>query len=191
MNILSQVKKCTECFNHLPFAPRPILQYSTNAKIVIIGQAPGIKAHQTQKPWNDASGKRLRDWLMLDENMFYNRDLLSIVPMGFCYPGKGKSGDLPPRPECAKKWHSLLLTDSRPKLHLLIGKYAQDYYLKDKRTLTDRLKNWVDYQPRYIVLPHPSPRNNIWLKKQPWFEQEVLPAMQHVIRQKLAQMVVD
>lgn len=152
---------------------------------MIVGQAPGIKAHQTQKPWNDASGKRLRDWLMMDESKFYDRDILSIVPMGFCYPGKGKSGDLPPRPECAKKWHSLLLAGQKSKLCLLIGKYAQDYYLKDKRTLTERLRNWQDYQPCHIVLPHPSPRNNIWLKKNPWFEHQVLPAMQQVIRQKL------
>lgn len=178
--------RCTECVDKLPFAPRPILQYSTQAKIAIIGQAPGIKAHQTQKPWNDASGERLRDWLMLEESSFYDQELLSIVPMGFCYPGKRKSGDLPPRPECAKKWHSLLLQEHRQKLHLLIGKYAQDYYLQDKRTLTDRLKNWQDYQPRYLVLPHPSPRNNIWLKKHPWFEEQVLPAMQRIISRELS-----
>ncbi|WP_233267360.1 uracil-DNA glycosylase family protein [Paraglaciecola sp. L3A3] len=183
MDIANRINQCTICIDSLPFAPRPIIQYSANAQVVIIGQAPGIKAHDSNKAWNDASGKRLRDWLNIDEACFYNKDILAIVPMGFCYPGKGKSGDLPPRPECAPKWHSDLLKTSRPKLILLIGKYAQDYYLPDKKSLTARLQGWRDYQPDYLVLPHPSPRNNIWLKRHSWFERDVLPKMKKVLSQ--------
>ncbi|MDU0353205.1 uracil-DNA glycosylase family protein [Paraglaciecola aquimarina] len=185
MEILDKIKRCTECIQHLPFAPRPIIQYSSSANVLIIGQAPGIKAHDSAKPWNDASGHRLRSWLQIDEQHFYNPQLLSIVPMGFCYPGKSKSGDLPPRPECAPKWHAELLRGAESKLILLIGKHAQDYYLADNKSLTDRLLNWRDYQPKYLLLPHPSPRNNIWLKKQPWFELEVLPQMQKILREYL------
>ncbi|MCF2950315.1 uracil-DNA glycosylase family protein [Paraglaciecola aquimarina] len=185
MNIVSKISHCIECKEHLPFAPRPIFQYSEIAQIIIVGQAPGIKAHQSHLAWNDASGIRLREWLNMSDSTFYNKELISIIPMGFCYPGRGKSGDLPPRPECAKKWHSSLLSNSRPKLQILIGKYAQDYYLQDKKTLTERLKNWQDYLPAYLVLPHPSPRNNIWLKKHAWFEQEALPAMQKVVNKYL------
>ncbi|MFT2092356.1 uracil-DNA glycosylase family protein [Paraglaciecola sp. 2405UD69-4] len=177
MSILNKIRLCSECAEYLPFEPRPILQFSSKAKIIIVGQAPGIKAHDNHKPWSDASGNRLREWLQLDETQFYDPELLSIVPMGFCYPGKGKSGDLAPRPECAPKWHPKLLDISRPKLILLIGKYAQDYYLPDKNKLTERLLNWEAYLPNYLILPHPSPRNNIWLKKHPWFEEKVLPAM--------------
>lgn len=181
MDIVKAVNLCSICENHLPLLPRPILQFSPKAKVLIIGQAPGIKAHESNKAWNDASGNRLREWLKLDETHFYNPSLLSILPMGFCYPGKGKSGDLPPRPECAPKWHRELMKISNPKLVLLIGKHAQDYYLTDKRTMTERLHNWRDYQPKYLVLPHPSPRNNIWLKKHDWFEKTVLPQMQLVL----------
>ncbi|MEP1386146.1 MAG: uracil-DNA glycosylase family protein [Paraglaciecola sp.] len=185
MDIIKAINLCSICANHLPLPPRPILQFSPLAKILIIGQAPGIKAHESHKAWNDASGKRLREWLKLDEKQFYTPSILSIVPMGFCYPGKAKSGDLPPRPECAPKWHGELLKTSKPKLVILIGKHAQDYYLTDNRKLTERLQNWGDYQPKYMVLPHPSPRNNIWLKKNPWFEKTVLPQMQQVLASHL------
>ncbi|MGJ8682453.1 uracil-DNA glycosylase family protein [Paraglaciecola sp.] len=185
MSILSKINQCIECKEHLPFLPQPILQYSQNAQVIIIGQAPGIKAHQSKKPWKDASGNRLRDWLNISEATFYDKELLSIIPMGFCYPGKGKSGDLPPRSECAQKWHAYLVPKEGTKLTILIGKYAQDYYLRDNKTLTERLERWQSYLPHYLVLPHPSPRNNIWLKKNDWFEKEILPIMQKMVNKHL------
>jgi uracil-DNA glycosylase len=178
IDILSKIHKCSICEHALPFSPKPILQHSSSAKIILIGQAPGIKAHQSNTPWNDASGDRLRVWLKLTEHQFYNKNILSIVPMGFCYPGKGNSGDLPPRKECAPKWHPFLVKKDPSKIILLIGKYAQDYYLRDQKTLTERIKSWRTYPLQFLPLPHPSPRNNIWLKKNSWFENEVLPQMQ-------------
>ena len=182
IDITSKIHNCTECTHALPFSPNPILQYSSSANIIVIGQAPGIKAHQSNKPWNDASGDRLRLWLGVNEQHFYDKNILSIVPMGFCYPGKGKSGDLPPRPECAPKWHPHLIQPKKSKIILLIGKYAQDYYLNDKKNLTERIRHWREYQDKFLVLPHPSPRNNIWLKKNDWFERDVLPKMRQVIK---------
>ena len=180
--IISEIMSCEHCKNHLPLEPRPIVQGSSTASIVIIGQAPGIKAHDTNKPWNDASGERLRDWLGIDKNAFYNEKQVAIVPMGFCYPGKGKSGDLPPRPECAPKWHNQLIASMPLRVTFLIGQYAQKYYLQDDLKLTERVKNWRNFYPQYFVLPHPSPRNNIWLKKHPWFEQEVVPLMKEQVK---------
>jgi len=165
----------------LPLSPRPIIQGNQRSKILIVGQAPGIKAHETNKPWNDASGERLRKWLNLNVQQFYNPDNIAILPMAFCYPGKASSGDKPPRKECAPLWHKRLISSMQIKHVLLIGQYAQNYYLQDKRSLTERVKDWQTYQPRFFVLPHPSPRNNIWLKKNPWFEQQVVLAMQHAI----------
>lgn len=182
MDIVTKIKQCSDCAQSLPFAPRPILQYSDTAKIFLIGQAPGIRAHLSHLPWNDASGERLRAWLKLPHRSFYNREILSIVPMGFCYPGKSKSGDLPPRPECAPKWHPHLVKADHAHLIILVGKYAQDYYLGDKRTLTTRVRNWQEYQPQFLPLPHPSPRNNIWLKKNSWFETDILPQMQDILQ---------
>lgn len=182
IDIISKIYRCKECAHSLPFLPKPILQYSGNAKIILIGQAPGIKAHQSNKPWNDASGERLRLWLEMSEHTFYDKNTLSILLMGFCYPGKGKTGDLPPRPECAPKWHSQLVQQDTSKVTLLVGKYAQDYYLSDKRTLTERVKNWRDYSAQFLTLPHPSPRNNIWLKRNSWFENDILPQMQKILR---------
>lgn len=178
IDIVSKIHKCSLCQDALPFPPKPILQYSKNAKVILIGQAPGIKAHQSNTPWNDASGDRLRVWLKMTEQQFFDKNIMSIVPMGFCYPGKGKSGDLPPRKECAPKWHPLLVKLDPSKIILLVGKYAQDYYLRDQKTLTERIKNWQLYQAQFLPLPHPSPRNNIWLKRNSWFENEVLPQMQ-------------
>ena len=174
-------RQCTVCEKHLPLAPRPVFQGCAESRILIIGQAPGIKAHDSATPWNDASGDRLRYWMGVDRDAFYNERLFALIPMGFCYPGKGKSGDLPPRPECAPLWHERLFRQMKVGTTLLIGQYAQNYYLKDKRTLTERVKDWRDYLPDYYVLPHPSPRNNIWLKKNPWFEGEVIPAMRESI----------
>ncbi len=182
LDLLQQIRKCHLCKEHLPLLPTPVLQFSSKAQIMIIGQAPGIHAHNTQKPWNDASGKRLREWLEMDDALFYDEDFVAIVPMGFCYPGTGKSGDLPPRPECATTWHSQIMANlPNLKVIFLIGQYAQKYYLKDRLTLTQRCQQWEDYWPQYIVLPHPSPRNNIWLRKNPWFEQENLPAIRNAL----------
>ncbi|MCY7296553.1 uracil-DNA glycosylase family protein [Alteromonas sp. a30] len=186
-NLLNEIHQCRLCEDTLPLPPTPVLQFSSTAKIMIVGQAPGIHAHNSQKPWNDASGARLREWLNVSDELFYDENNVAIVPMGFCYPGTGKSGDLPPRPECAKTWHPTI-RNQLPDLQaiLLIGQYAQQYYLKDKKNLTQRCQNWRDYWPKYLVLPHPSPRNNLWLKKNPWFEQESLPCIQGIVTKILS-----
>ena len=175
------IHNCEICSAHLPLGPRPIVAANPNAKIVIIGQAPGTKVHKTGIPWDDPSGKQVRKWLDVGDTDFYDETQFAIVPMGFCYPGKGKGGDLPPRPECAPQWHKLLL-DKMPKLELviLIGMYAQRYYLKEKarKTLTETVENYQNYLPFYFPLPHPSPRNRFWLTKNPWFEKEVVPILQ-------------
>jgi len=161
------------------------VQASLESKIVIVGQAPGLKVHNSGKPWDDKSGERLRDWLGIDNDTFYNADKVALIPMGFCYPGKGKSGDLPPRKECAPQWHEYLLsTIEKIELSILIGQYSQQYYLGDKLkpTLTETVKSFEEYLPQHIVLPHPSPRNNIWIKKNPWFEGELLPALKMIVK---------
>jgi len=178
--LMDQVSKCVICEPHLPLGARPVIQFSPNARILIAGQAPGIKVHETGVPFNDASGNRLREWLGLTRDEFYNANNIAILPMGFCYPGRGKSGDLPPRKECAPAWREQLLA-ALPNIELTIvlGKYAQAYHLPEtkKLPLTELVKSWREYWPNYLVLPHPSPRNNIWLKKNPWFEQIVLPEL--------------
>lgn len=187
-SLISNISRCTLCADVLAHEPNPVLSISKNSKIVIIGQAPGKRVHETGIPWNDKSGERLREWMGVTKEDFYNEDLFSIVPMGFCYPGKGKSGDLPPRPECATKWHSLVMNEiKKPQLVLLIGSYAQNYYLKNlaKKTLTETVKNYEEYLPKYLPLPHPSPRNNIWLKKNEWFEASVIPVLQNRISELL------
>ncbi|MGQ9412821.1 uracil-DNA glycosylase family protein [Streptococcus pluranimalium] len=161
----------------------PLYQVSPTAKVLLIGQAPGLKAQEKQKLFQDPSGDRLREWLGVDEQFFYESGQLAILPMDFYFPGKGKSGDLPPRKGQAEKWHSLLMNEMpNITLTLLIGKAAQDYYLTDKRTLTDRVAAYQDYLPDYLPLPHPSPRNNIWLSKHPWFEKELLPDLKKLLR---------
>lgn len=177
-DILHEARQCTICAPALKHGVNPVLSAAVNSKIVIIGQAPGSNVHASGIPWDDKSGDRLRSWLGVSKQSFYNPQNFAILPMGFCYPGKGTTGDLPPRKECAPKWHEVILSEMRDvRLTLLIGAYAQEYYLKDrmKKTLTETVKNYKSYLPDYIVLPHPSPRNNIWMKKNPWFQQDLMP----------------
>ena len=165
--------------------PRPVLQVSESARILIVGQAPGIRVHQTGVPFDDPSGNRLRAWMGIDKNVFYDAEKIAIVPMGFCYPGTGKSGDLPPRPECAPTWRAKLLGQlPQISLTLVIGQYAQAWHLGRlaKDNLTETVKAWQEFGRHVIPLPHPSPRNNIWLKKNPWFEQQVMTALQQQVR---------
>lgn len=183
--LLGEIRDCTVCAEHLPHGPRPIVQVAATSRIVIIGQAPGRKVHESGIPWNDRSGDTLRDWLGLSTDQFYDPDLVAIVPMGFCYPGSAKSGDKPPRPECAPLWHEPLLghlpTD---RLEIIIGMYAQRRYLANRQpTLTETVAQWRTYLPEQVVLPHPSPRNQHWLTKNPWFAEETLPA----VRQRIAE----
>ena len=182
--IVSDVKKCTLCEKDLPLGARPVIQVSQKAKILIAGQAPGIRVHESGIPFNDPSGDRLREWMGVDKDTFYDKSKIAILPMGFCYPGTGKSGDLPPRPECAEKWRDTLL-ESMPKIELtlVIGAYAQQWHMKivKKKTLTDTVKAWQSYWPVLLPLPHPSPRNNIWLKKNPWFGEQIISELQRRI----------
>ena len=183
-NLLNEIKQCAICKQHLPLGPRPVVSAHKNSKIVIVGQAPGTKVHASGIPWNDASGKQLRKWLNVTPEEFYNPEHFAIIPMGFCYPGKGKTGDLPPRPECAPQWHESLFNEMpNVELVMLIGMYAQKYYLKEKakKTLTETVKNYQTYLPKYFPLPHPSPRNRFWLTKNPWFEKEVVPNLRRRI----------
>ncbi|MEZ9513397.1 uracil-DNA glycosylase family protein [Vibrio splendidus] len=188
-SLLKEIRQCRACEAHLSHGATPVIQAHPNARLLIIGQAPGIKVHESSIPWNDASGERLREWLGIDSDTFYDEQKVAIVPMGFCYPGKGKSGDLPPRKECAELWHNKVL-QSLPNIQmtLLIGQYAQNYYLTNKTTstLTETVRNWQRWAPDFLPLPHPSPRNNIWLKKNPWFEREVIPYIRKHICEHLA-----
>ncbi|WP_242203200.1 uracil-DNA glycosylase family protein [Aestuariivivens insulae] len=182
--LLEEIRQCTICKDHLPLGPRPVMSAHPESKIVIIGQAPGTKVHASGVPWDDPSGKQLRKWLGVTDEDFYDATKFAIIPMGFCYPGRGTSGDLPPRPECAPQWHEPLLENLKQvELVLLIGTYAQNYYLKSeaKKTLTETVKNYKEYLPKYLPLPHPSPRNRFWLSKNPWFETEVLPELRRLV----------
>ncbi len=188
-NLLNEIRKCTLCAKHLPLGPNPIVNAHRNARLIIIGQAPGTKVHQSGIPWDDASGKRLREWLNMEPEQFYNSDKIAIIPMGFCYPGKGNSGDLPPRPECAPEWHKTLF-DKMPRVELilLIGLYAQKYYLgkEVKRNLTETVRNREEYLPRFFPMPHPSPRNRLWLRKNEWFEMDAIPELQLRVQEVMA-----
>jgi len=186
--LLRDIRACRLCEAQLPLGPNPVLRASASARILVIGQAPGTKVHESGIPWNVASGIRLRSWLEMSRDIFYDESRVAIVPMGFCYPGRGKSGDLPPRPECATTWHQRiwpLLPNIR--LTLLIGHYAQLHKLGDRRrkTLTDTVADFRDYAPEYFPLPHPSPRNQLWLKKNPWFDSDVIPALRARVRKAL------
>ncbi|NUM79787.1 uracil-DNA glycosylase family protein [bacterium] len=173
--LLKEIRACKVCAASLPLGPKPIVSAKSTAKILIVGQAPGTKVHASGIPWDDASGDRLRNWMGISREIFYDPSKIAIVPMGFCYPGKGASGDLPPRPECAPLWHQKIL-ELLPeiKLTLLIGQFAQNYYLQNKKNLTDTVKAFKTYGPKYFPLVHPSPRNQIWMKKNPWFEKTVI-----------------
>jgi uracil-DNA glycosylase len=180
------VRACTLCAAHLPLGPRPVLQIHPNARILIAGQAPGRNVHKSGIPFQDASGDRLREWMGVDDKTFYDPAQIALLPMGFCYPGTGKSGDLPPRPECAAAWRvKLMALLVNVKLTLIIGQYAHAWHLREQQgpTLTETVQRWREYWPSSLPLPHPSPRNNIWLKRNPWFEQEVLPPLRRRVRQ--------
>lgn len=183
--LLTQIRSCTECAADLPCGPRPIVAAGATATILIIGQAPGIRVHQSGVPWDDPSGNRLREWMGVTPEDFYDESKVALVPMGFCYPGTGTSGDLPPRAECAQLWHEPLLSQlSNIRLTLVIGQYAQKYRLGSRRksSLTKTVQAWKDFTPDNLPLPHPSPRNNRWLKKNAWFETDVLPYLQRRVK---------
>jgi len=182
-SLVDEIKKCTICAENLPLGVRPVVQVNRQARILIAGQAPGIRVHKSGVPFDDASGNRLREWMGISSEEFYDAKKIAIVPMGFCYPGTGKSGDLPPRPECEVAWRKRLLKQlPNIKMTLVLGQYAQTYHFgKYSTSLTELVKSWQDYWPDKVPLPHPSPRNNIWLSKNPWFEKEVLPQLQEEI----------
>jgi uracil-DNA glycosylase len=181
IQVFTEAKQCSHCEKSLPLGANPIFQLHPDAKILIIGQAPGTAAHETGIAFNDPSGIRLKEWLGISDKQFYTPELVAMMPMSFCYPGRGKSGDLPPIKVCAPLWHQKLLS-AMPniELTLLIGKYAQDAYLKmdKKMNLTDTVKNWQQFWPEFFPMPHPSPRNNIWLAKNRWYEKDVVPVLQ-------------
>ncbi|MEJ2442705.1 MAG: uracil-DNA glycosylase family protein [Exilibacterium sp.] len=187
VDVLNQVRSCRVCEHALPLGANPVLRASASARVLIVGQAPGTRVHATGIPWNDPSGDRLREWMGLDRDIFYNEVNIAIVPMGFCYPGRGRSGDLPPRKECAPMWHEKIMAGlNQLELILLVGSYAQAHYLPGKfSSLTERVKAWRQYTPRYLPLVHPSPRNRLWLKNNPWFEREVVPYLRKRVRQLL------
>ena len=185
---LESVRSCNLCTS-LPLGPKPILQLHPDAKVLIAGQAPGRKTHEKGIPFDDPSGDRLRDWLGVDSDTFYDEKRFAILPMGFCYPGTGKRGDLPPRPECAEKWRTQLLALlPNVELTLVIGQYAMDWHLPDRksRALTATVGDWKAFWPKILPLPHPSPRNNRWLKNNEWFEKDILP----VLRKRIERVAV-
>jgi uracil-DNA glycosylase len=184
--LLREVQACRICEAKLPLGPRPVVQLASTARLLIVGQAPGSKVHRSGIPWDDASGDRLRDWLGLDRSTFFDERKVAILPMGFCYPGAGKNGgDNPPRPECAPRWHERLLKHLPDlQLTLLVGQYAHRYYLDagPKTSMTETVKAFSRYGPQFFTLPHPSWRSAIWMRKNSWFEEEVIPELRNVVR---------
>ncbi len=178
--LIEQVRACTLCQEALPLGPRPVIQLSASSRILVVGQAPGKKVHDTGLPFNDPSGDLLRRWMGVDRETFYDEQQLAILPMGFCYPGKGRSGDLPPRPECAPAWRQPLLEHLKQvELTLVIGQYAQAWHFPDTRlSVTERVARWKDTWPHLLPMPHPSPRNRLWLQRNAWFEGQVVPMLQ-------------
>lgn len=186
--LLDEIRQCRACEGKLPLGANPVVEASQNSSIIVIGQAPGRIVHETGIPWNDKSGNNLRNWLGVDKNSFYDTQKFALVPMGFCYPGTGKSGDFPPRPECAPLWQTKLMegiTDA--KMIVLVGAYSQQYYLKgiSRKSLTETVKGFLDYLPTYFPLPHPSPRNNLWQAKNKWFPELVLPVLKQTVEEIL------
>jgi uracil-DNA glycosylase len=189
-DLLIEVRSCRVCEAHLPLGPRPVVQAGESARILIVGQAPGARVHETGIPWDDPSGELLRTWMGIDTEMFYDRSRIAIMPMGYCYPGRGAGGDAPPRRECANLWHQKLIAHmQRIEVTLLIGLHAQRYFLRgrNKASLTETVRAWNEYGPVFIPLPHPSPRNRPWLKRHPWFEDEVTPALRQRVHDILGQ----
>jgi uracil-DNA glycosylase family 4 len=184
-SLLKTVRACRACEAHLPLGPRPVLQAGATARILIVGQAPGAKVHASGIPWDDRSGERLRAWMGMEAATFYDRARVAIVPMAFCYPGRGASGDLPPRRECAQLWLAQLLAQMpRIELTLLVGRYAQAHFLRGTgyTSVTATTRDWRAHAPRVIPLPHPSPRNVAWFKANPWFDHELLPVLRRSVR---------
>ena len=185
--LLSEVRACTICLPSLPHGVRPVVQIDDAARVLIAGQAPGRRVHESGIPFDDPSGDRLRDWMGIDRDTFYDPKKIAILPMGFCYPGTGKSGDLPPRPECAPAWREALLGHMKKiELTLILGKWAQAYHLPDApRSVTDTVAGWQEHWPRVVPLPHPSPRNRAFFKRNPWFEEELVPKLRRRVRRLL------
>ena len=186
--LLRDVRACRICEPHLPAGPRPVIQVHPEARLLLASQAPGRKEHESGTPFDDASGNRLREWLGVTPDIFYDPTLVAILPMGFCYPGTGKSGDLPPRAECCPTWREQLLSHlPNLELTLVIGAYALTYHLPEaKGSLTETVRDWRKYWPGIVPLPHPSPRNNIWLRRNPWFEVDVLPLLRQRVSTALS-----
>lgn len=186
-SLLAEVRACTLCKAYLPHTPRPVLQLHPKARILIAGQAPGRKVHETGVPFDDPSGNRLREWLGVTREEFYDPEKIAFLPMGFCFPGSGKSGDLPPRSECATAWRNQLLGELHHlEITLVLGKYAQAYHFGDAHSsLTELVQSWRTYWPDRVPLPHPSPRNNLWLRRNPWLETELLP----VLRKRISEVI--
>lgn len=186
-SLLAEVRACTICAAHLPHGTRPVLQIHPQARILIASQAPGRKVHESGVPFDDASGDRLREWMGVTRDVFYDSKQIAILPMGLCFPGTGKSGDLPPRPECALVWRDQLLDHLRHlEVTLVVGQYAQTYHMNEERSLlTKTVRNWRSHWPKIVPLPHPSPRNNIWLSRNPWFEKELVPMLRRRISEVL------
>jgi uracil-DNA glycosylase len=187
-SLLSDVRACRICESQLEDGVRPVVQLAKSSAILIAGQAPGRRVHESGIPFDDPSGDRLREWMGVTREQFYDASKIAILPMGFCYPGTGSSGDLPPRPECADAWRSTLLGELKElKLTLVIGQYAVKWHLGlGRQTLTATIKDWKLHRPGALPLPHPSPRNNIWLKRNPWFAAEVLPHLRGAVKRALA-----
>lgn len=182
--LLTRIRDCRVCEAHLPLGPRPVLRASSTSRLLIVGQAPGTRVHASGIPWDDASGTRLRSWLGLEPEVFYDESRVAIVPMGYCYPGRGRSGDLPPRRECAELWLDRVLARMPDiRMTLLIGQYAQRHFLGNRwrGTLSGTVEAWRDYLPEYLPLPHPSPRNQSWWMRRPWFEAELLPVLREIV----------
>ena len=186
--LLADIRACRICEDILPMGPRPVLQVGPKARVLIVGQAPGIRVHETGVPFNDPSGDRLRDWMGVDRDTFYDDTQIALVPIGFCFPGTAKYGDVPPPPVCAETWRQRVM-DQIPhvRLTIVLGQHAHKWHLPKKhKTLTDNVRAWESYGESLIPLPHPSPRNNIWLKKNPWFADDLLPVLKDRVARALS-----